>query len=70
MHFLLKTGVWSLVNPAADLYESYEFKDGTPFSYDDPRYDPSNLGKDRDPRLDYTNFDYNGAIFHGVQSIR
>lgn len=30
-----KDGGWSLVNPAADLYESYEFKDGTPFSYDD-----------------------------------
>ena len=61
-----KDGGWSLVNPAADLYESYEFKDGTPFSYDDPRYDPSNLGKDRDPRLDYTIY-YNGAIFMGTE---
>lgn len=61
-----KDGGWSLSNPSAGLFESYEFKDGTPFSYDDPRYDPKSLGKDRDPRLDYTIY-YNGATFMGTE---
>lgn len=61
-----KDGGWSLSNPSAGLFESYEFKDGTPFSYDDPRYDPQSLGKDRDPRLDYTIY-YNGATFMGTE---
>lgn len=60
-----KDGGWSLVNPSADLYEAYEFKDGTPFSYDDSRYDPSNLGEGRDPRLDYTVY-YDEAMFMGT----
>ena len=60
-----KDGGWSLSNPSAGLFESYEFVDGTPFSYDDPRYNPNNLGKNRDPRLDYTLF-YNGADFMGT----
>ena len=41
----------TLSNPSAGLYESYEIKDGTPFSYDDSRYNPDNLGENRDPRL-------------------
>jgi len=61
-----KDGGWSLSNPSAGLFESYEFKDGTPFSYDDPRYNPNSLGKDRDPRLDYTIY-YNGATFMGTE---
>lgn len=56
---------WSLVNPSAGLFEAYEFTDGTPFGYDDPRYDPENLGKNRDPRLDYTIY-YNGSTFMGT----
>ena len=60
-----KDGGWSLSNPSAGLFESYEFVDGTPFSYDDPRYNPNNLGENRDPRLDYTLF-YNGADFMGT----
>ncbi len=59
-----KDGGWSLINPAAGLFEAYEFKDGTAFSYDDARYDPENLGAQRDPRLDYTLY-YNGATFMG-----
>lgn len=59
-----KDGGWSLSNPTAGLFESYEFKDGTPFSYDDPRYNPNNLGENRDPRLDYTIY-YNGVTFKG-----
>ena len=61
-----KDCVWILSNPSAGLFEAYEFNDGTPFSYDDPRYDPNNLGKNRDPRLDYTIF-YNGAMFRGTE---
>ena len=57
---------WSLSNPSAGLFESYEFKDGTPFSYDDSRYNPDNLGENRDPRLDYTIY-YNGATFMGTE---
>lgn len=61
-----KDGGWSLSNPSAGLYEAYEFTDGTPFSYDDPRYNPHNLGENRDPRLDYTIY-YNGSIFKGTE---
>ena len=61
-----KDGGWSLSNPAAGLFEEYEFTDGTPFSYDDPRYNPDNLGENRDPRLDYTIY-YNGATFKGTE---
>lgn len=61
-----KDGGWSLSNPSAGLFEAYEFTDGTPFSYDDPRYDPENLGANRDPRLDYTIY-YNGATFMGTE---
>ena len=61
-----KDGGWSLSNPAGGLFEAYEFVDGTPFSYDDPRYNPNNLGENRDPRLDYTIY-YNGATFMGTE---
>lgn len=61
-----KDGGWSLSNPAAGLFESYSFNDGTPFSYDDPRFNPNNLGENRDPRLDYTIF-YNGSTFMGSE---
>lgn len=45
---------WHLVVPLGSLFEAYEFIDGTPFSYNSPMYDPSDLGKNRDPRLKYT----------------
>lgn len=60
-----KDGGWSSSNPAGGLFEAYEFTDGTPFSYDDPRFDANNLGKNRDPRLDYTIY-YNGSTFKGT----
>lgn len=66
--FPIKDGGWCLVNGTSIIYESYDFLDGTPFSYDDPRFDPDNLGKNRDPRLDYTLF-YNGATFRGTTYI-
>lgn len=60
----VKDGGWCLVNVAAGLFEAYEFKDGTPFDYENELYDPTNLGKNRDPRLDYTIY-YDGAVFKG-----
>lgn len=62
--FPVKDGGWCLINVAAALFEAYQFNDGTPFSYDSPLYDPKNLGKNRDPRLDYTLY-YNGSTFKG-----
>lgn len=61
----VKDGGWCLVNVAAGLFEAYQFTDGTDFSYESPLYDPKNLGKNRDPRLDYTIY-YNGATFKGA----
>lgn len=64
-----KDGGWSLSNPTASLFEEYEFIDGTPFGengYDDPRFEYPNLGKNRDPRLDYTLY-YNGATVLGTE---
>ena len=60
-----KDGGWCLINVAAGLFEAYQFKDGTPFSYDSPLYNPDNLGENRDPRLDYTIY-YNGSTFKGA----
>lgn len=57
-------GGWHLFCPLGSLVEAHEFTDGTPFSYDDPRYDPSDLTKDRDPRLKY-NVLFNGDVFKG-----
>lgn len=63
--FPVKDGGWCLINVAAGLFEAYQFKDGTPFSYDSPLYNPDNLGENRDPRLDYTIY-YNGSTFKGA----
>jgi hypothetical protein len=47
-------GGWHLFNPLGSLVESYEFTDGTPFTYADQRYNPADLTANRDPRLRYT----------------
>lgn len=47
-------GGWHIMCPLGSLFEAYEFKDGTTFSYKSPLYDPKDLGKNRDPRLGYT----------------
>lgn len=63
--FPVKDGGWCLINATASLFESYEFIDGSLFSYEDIRYNPKNLGEGRDPRLDYTLY-YDGTMFrHG-----
>lgn len=63
--FPVKDGGWCLVNATNHLFEAYGFTDGTPFSYDDEKFDSKNLGKNRDPRLDYTIF-YDGGTFRGT----
>ena len=54
-----------MVNASSTLFEAYDFLDGTPFSYDDPRFNKNNFGENRDPRLDYTIY-YDGATFRGT----
>lgn len=61
-------GGYCILNPLAGLMESYQFTDGTAFSYNDPRYDYKDIGKNRDPRLKYTIL-YNGAPVGGKQYI-
>ena len=62
----IKDGGWCLVNASNNLFEAYDFKDGTPFSYDDPQFNKVNFGANRDPRLDYTIY-YDGATFKGTK---
>lgn len=61
-------GGYELLNPLASLMEAYEFSDGTPFSYTDPKYVNADLSKNRDPRLKYTLY-YNNAPFRTTQYI-
>ena len=49
-----KNGGWCFFCPLSGLFESYQFKNGVSFSYDDPSYDPVHLEKNRDPRLGFT----------------
>lgn len=58
-------GGYQIFCPLGSVVESFEFKDGTPFSYTDPRYNPNNLSDNRDPRLAYTVL-YNGQTFAGL----
>lgn len=60
--FPVKDGGWCLINSTSNLFEAYRFTDGTMFDYNNPLYDPQDLGKNRDPRLGYTLL-YNGALF-------
>ncbi|WP_114778611.1 RagB/SusD family nutrient uptake outer membrane protein [Botryobacter ruber] len=61
-------GGWVFFCPLGNLVESYEFTDGTPFSFSDPRYDHTDIRKNRDPRLGYTIF-VNGATFGGLKYV-
>ncbi len=61
----VKDGGWCLINVSGGLFESYQFNDGSSFSYESSLYNPNNLGENRDPRLDYTIY-YNGATFKGT----
>jgi tetratricopeptide (TPR) repeat protein len=57
-------GGWHIVNPLESLASQYDFIDGTPFSYDDPRFNSHNMAENRDPRFAAT-FLYDGCIFGG-----
>jgi tetratricopeptide (TPR) repeat protein len=57
-------GGWHIVNPLESLAVNYDFTDGTPFSYDDPRFNPLNMAENRDPRFAAT-FLYDGCVFAG-----
>lgn len=61
----IKDGGWCLINISNHLFEAYDFLDGTPFSYEDARFNKANFGANRDPRLDYTLY-YEGATFRGT----
>jgi starch-binding outer membrane protein, SusD/RagB family len=52
--FPRSSGGWHLYCPLGSLVEAYQFDDGTPFAYTDPRYNPNNLIEKRDPRLAYS----------------
>lgn len=47
-------GGWCIINISGSLFEAYDFVDGTPFSFENPLYNPDHLGENRDPRLAYT----------------
>ncbi len=61
-------GGWHIFNPLGSLVESYEFTDGTPFSYSNPLFDVKQPFKNRDPRLKYTVL-FNGDSFQGLPYI-
>jgi tetratricopeptide (TPR) repeat protein len=60
-----KLGGNAIHSPLGSLVESYEFNDGTPFSYADPRYSAANISGNRDPRLSYTVL-HNGQQFKTI----
>ncbi|GAA0879245.1 RagB/SusD family nutrient uptake outer membrane protein [Algoriphagus jejuensis] len=58
-------GGWHLYNPLGSLVESYDFTDGSAFSFDSPLYDPKDVAKNRDPRLKATIL-FDGSTFKGT----
>lgn len=61
-------GGWHIFCPLGSLVDAYQFKDGTPFSYTDTRYNPINQSADRDPRLGYSII-FNGEMFASASYI-
>ncbi|AWW30187.1 RagB/SusD family nutrient uptake outer membrane protein [Echinicola strongylocentroti] len=55
-------GGWHFVNPLGSLTDAYGFDDGSPLSYEDPRFNYDNMGENRDPRFRY-NFLWNNSTF-------
>lgn len=64
----VKDGGWCIINLTASLFEAYQFNNGESFDYNNKLYDNTNLGKNRDPRLDYTIY-YNQAEFMGAKYV-
>ncbi|MDR0742920.1 MAG: RagB/SusD family nutrient uptake outer membrane protein [Tannerella sp.] len=57
-------GGYHFINPYEALAVNYDFIDGTPFSYDDPRFNYTNRAENRDPRFAYTLL-WDGCTFAG-----
>lgn len=55
-------GGWHIFCPLGSIVEAYDFADGTPFSYTDPRYNWKDVSGNRDPRLRY-NVLFNEQVF-------
>lgn len=53
---------WHIINPLGSLADAYGFDDGTPLTYDSPKFNYKNIGENRDPRFGY-NFLWDGAKF-------
>lgn len=62
------SGGWHIINPTGSLAEEYGFDDGSPFSYEDPRFDYDDMGANRDPRFRYT-FLWDGCTFAGRKYV-
>lgn len=59
---------WNIFCPLGSLAESYDFKNGSAFSYSSPLYNPADQALNRDPRFAY-NILYNNAMFKGKPYI-
>lgn len=53
---------WHIVNPTGSIADAYGFDDGTPLSYDNPKFNYKNMGENRDPRFRY-NLLWDGSKF-------
>lgn len=67
-NFPAMVGGWLLFCPLGNFVESYQFTDGTPFSYSSPLYNPKDVSENRDPRLRYSIL-ANDQKFKGVSYI-
>jgi len=61
-------GGWHIINPLESLVTQYDFNDGTPFSYSDPRWNSHNMAANRDPRFAATLL-WDGCTFGGKKYI-
>jgi len=57
---------WGFIDPFESLANCYDFTDGTPFSYDNPLYNPNDVEENRDPRFHAT-FICNNSTFAGIK---
>jgi hypothetical protein len=56
------------INPYENLAVEFDFNDGTPFSYSDPRYNPNNPANQRDPRFAFTML-FNGSTLGALRYV-
>lgn len=55
-------GGYNFVNPYSSLADEYDWSDGTPFSYEDDRYNSEDMAANRDPRFGFTFYCDNGTF--------